>query len=235
QEIPNARVVRWDKPFNFSSACDFGAEHAEGEYLLFLNNDTEVITPSWVEDMLGYAQQEGVGAVGCKLFYPDRKLQHAGIILGVGGVPPTPGIAGHFFPAFIDIPPQDPAQQLYIGGTRNFAAVTAACIMVSTHKFKAVGGFDPIFKIAFNDVDFYLKILEKGWRNVYLPHVQLYHYESVSIGQLGSKQRDPELFNKEIQLMLTKWNDLIQNDPYYHPDFRRDIASARLKILGFSV
>jgi glycosyltransferase involved in cell wall biosynthesis len=108
------RVVKWNKqPFNFASACDFGAEKAKGDYLLFLNNDTEVISKTWMGDMLGYAQQKDIGAVGCKLFYPvDRKIQHAGIILGVGGQDGTPGIAGHYFPAFIDSPPQDPTQPL---------------------------------------------------------------------------------------------------------------------------
>lgn len=223
------RIVKWKKEFNFSGACNLGAKNAKGSYLLFLNNDTEVITETWVEDMLGYAQQEGAGAVGCKLFYPDKKLQHAGIILGVGGQDGTPGIAGHFFPAFVDNPPQDPGQQLYAGGTRNFSAVTAACILVAAEKFNIVKGFDPIFEIAFNDVDFCLKLFEKGWRNIYLPHVTLYHHESVSIGQPGSKQRNLEVFAKEINLMLKKWGPLIENDPFYHPDFRRDVASARLK------
>ncbi len=224
------RVVKWHKkPFNFASACDFGADKSKGEYLLFLNNDTEVITKSWIEDMLGYAQQKDIGAVGCKLYYPDRKLQHAGIILGVGGQNGTSGIAGHYFPAFIDHPPQDPTQPLYIGGARNFTAVTAACVMVSKKKFDDVRGFDPVFRIAFNDVDMCLKLYDKGWRNVYLPQVTLYHYESISVGKPGSKQRDLGVFEKEINLMLKKWGALIENDPCYHPAFRRDIASARLR------
>lgn len=227
----NTQVVKWSgTPFNFSSACNFGAKTAKGKYLLFLNNDTEVISPDWIESMLGYAQQKEVGAVGCKLYYPDRKIQHAGIILGVGGQNGTPGIAGHFFPVFIDQPPQDPSQLLYIGGTRNFTAVTAACVMVSKENFNKVKGFDPIFQIAFNDVDFCLKLYDKGLRNVYLPYINLFHYESVSVGQPGEKQRDLDVFTREIQLMLDKWGDLIDNDPFYHPEFRKDIASARLKI-----
>jgi O-antigen biosynthesis protein len=224
------KVVKWSKKFNFAAVCDFGAQQSKGDYLLFLNNDTEIISPTWVEDMLGFAQQEGIGSVGAKLYYPDRKIQHAGIILGVGGQNGTPGIAGHFFPAFVDTPPQDPSQQLYIGGARDFAAVTAACVMVSRHNFDLVKGFDPVFQIAFNDVDFALKLLSKGLRNVYLPQVELFHHESVSVGQPGSRQRDLKVFAEEIQLMLKKWGPLIENDPYYHPDFRRDIASARLKI-----
>lgn len=224
------KVVKWTEIFNFASACNFGAGEAKGEYLLFLNNDTEVITPTWVEDMLGYAQQKEIGAVGCKLLYPDGKLQHGGIVLGVGGMNGTPGIAGHYFPAFTENPPQDPAMLTYVGGTRNFTSVTAASVMVSSNKFKKVNGFDEKFRIAFNDVDMCLKLFDKGWRNVYLPHVKLYHHESVSVGQPGSKVRDLDEFDKEIKMMLSKWGTLIKNDPYYHPEFRRDIASARLSL-----
>lgn len=228
---PTLNVVKWEeKPFNFAAACDFGADHAKGEYLLFLNNDTEVISESWLQDMLGYAQQKDVGAVGCKLFYPDGKLQHGGIILGVGGQNGTPGIAGHYFPGFRENPPQDPAQLTYVGGTRNFTAVTAAAIMVSKAKFDSVKGFDPKFQIAFNDVDFCLKLYDKGLRNVYLPHVTLFHHESISVGLPGSKVRNEDQWAQEIQRMIDKWGPLIKNDPFYHPDFRRDIASARLDV-----
>ena len=230
KEWPNIKIVKWnEKPFNFASACNFGAKESSGDYLLFLNNDTEVLTDTWLEDMLGYAAQDQIGAVGCHLLYPDGKLQHGGIILGVGGQNGTPGIAGHYFPAFVDTPPQDPAQLVYVGGTRNFTAVTAACVMVSRDKFSEVEGFDPIFQIAFNDVDFCLKLFDRGYRNVYLPHVTLYHYESISVGLPGEKQRDLKVFDKEIKLMLKKWGKLIENDPFYHPEFRRDVASARLK------
>ncbi len=226
--FPDFKLLKWKKTFNFSAVCNYGAKDSTGEYLLFLNNDTEVISPSWIEDMLAYAQQEEIGTVGCKLLYPDNKLQHGGVILGVGGMNDTPGIAGHYFPVFIDEPPQDPAQQLYVGGTRNFTAVTAACVMVEKGKFNSVKGFDDKFRIAFNDVDLCLKIYDKGFRNVYLPHVKLYHHESVSVGQPGSKVRDIGEFDKEIKMMIKKWGSLIKNDPFYHPSFRRDIASARL-------
>ena len=226
---PKMQVTKWKKEFNFAAACNLGADKAHGDYFLFLNNDTEVISPDWIQDMLGYAQQEGVGEVGCKLYYPDRKIQHAGIILGVGGQDGTPGIAGHFYPAFIDNPPQDPAQLTYIGGTRNFAAVTAAVVMVEKKKFYQAKGFDPSFKIAFNDVDLCLKLYSQGYRNVYLPHVELYHHESISVGQPGQKHRDLTVFAAEIDMMLSKWGSLIENDPFYHPEFRRDIASARLR------
>ena len=150
--------------------------------------------------------------------------------MGVGGQKGTPGVAGHFFPAFKENPPQDPGQLLYDGGTRNFAAVTAACLMVSKMKFNEVKGFDSKFRIAFNDVDLCLKLLKSGYGNVYLPHVELFHHESISIGKPGAKQRDLDVFAKEINMMLKKWGKLIADDPYYHPEFRRDIASARLKV-----
>lgn len=232
-QLLNLKVVKWNKAFSFSSACNIGADQSKGEYLLFLNNDTEVISPHWIDNMLGYAQQKGIGAVGCKLYYPDGKLQHGGVILGAGGDENTPGIAAHFFPAYKEKPPQDPGQLLYDGGTRNFAAVTAACLMVDKEKFKSVGGFDPKFRIAFNDVDFCLKLLKAGYRNVLLPHVQMFHYESISIGKPGKpgmQVRDLAVFSKEIELMRKKWGDLIANDPFYHPEFQRDgVASARLK------
>jgi len=226
------RVLKWQEEFNFSSVCNYGAEHAKGEYLLFLNNDTEVISRDWVKNMLGFAQQDGVGAVGCKLLYPNGLLQHGGIILGVGGDPAhgTPGIAGHFFPAHYNNPPQDPMQNQYLGGTRNFTAVTAACIMVKRDRFKHVKGFDPGFKIAFNDVDFCLKLFTAGYRNVFLPHVNLYHHESISVGTPGTERRDNSLFLHEINKMHDKWGQLIDNDPFYHPEFRKDNATARLKI-----
>ncbi|MDQ3075853.1 MAG: glycosyltransferase family 2 protein [bacterium] len=223
------KILKWEELFNFAAVCDYGAKLASGKYFLFLNNDTEVISHSWIEDMLGYAQQKDIGAVGCKLLYPDGKLQHAGIILGVGGRDGTPGVAGHFFPGFIENPPQDSMLQLYVGGTRDFTAVTAACVMVSKEKFERVKGFDKDFRIAFNDVDFCLKLYTLGLRNVYLPHVQLFHFESVSVGQPGSKVRDLKEFSKEINMMIRRWKPLIENDPYYHKEFRRDIASARLK------
>lgn len=229
----NFKLVKWTKEFNFAAVCDMGAEKAKGDYYLFLNNDTEVISPTWIEDMLGYAQQKEVGAVGCKLLYPNGKLQHGGIILGVGGLHGTPGIAGHYFPAFAENPPQDLAQLLYTGGTRNFTAVTAAVVMVEKKKFWQVKGFDPNYRIAFNDVDFCLKLYAAGYRNVYLPHALLFHHESISVGAPGSKVRDVAEFDKEIKMMLSSWKDLIENDPFYHPDFRRDVASARLDVSKF--
>lgn len=232
KKLSNFKVLDWhNKPFNFSSVCNFGAGKASGQYLLFLNNDTEIISKDWIEGLLQFAQQAHVGAVGCKLLYPNGKLQHSGVILGVGGSGPTPGVAGHLFPAYRDHPFEDWHQLLYAGGVRDFSAVTAACLMVSKTKFNKVNGFDSRFQIAWNDVDFCLKLRQAGLYNVYTPHVKLYHYESVSVGAPGSANRDLDVFNKEIAMFGNKWGwDYINNDPYYHPEFRKDTANVRLKL-----
>ncbi len=225
------QVVKWGKPFNFAGACNFGVAAAKGEYLLFLNNDTEVISQNWIHELLQHAQEEHVGAVGCKLLYPDSTLQHAGVVLGIGGLNGTPGVAAHVFPAYQDSPVEDSVQPLYIGGVRNFSAVTAACVMVARRKFEKVQGFDPEFQIAFNDVDFCLKLIKEGWFNVYTPYAKLFHHESVSVGVPGSAGRDIATFEKEIQLMGKKWGwDYIGNDPYYSPHFRKDTANFRLAL-----
>ncbi|HSX14782.1 MAG TPA: glycosyltransferase [Candidatus Saccharimonadales bacterium] len=227
----NFKQIQWNDEFNFSDVCNFGAQSASGEYLLFLNNDTEIITRDWVQGLLQFAQQPHAGAVGCKLLYPNHTLQHAGVILGVGGNNQTPGIAGHFYPAYQDNPPEDSTEALYIGGVRDFSAVTAACVMVSKTKFNKVGGFDGKFKIAWNDVDFCLKLRKEGLFNIFNPYVKLFHHESVSVGVPGSKHRDLNLFNQEIKLFGEKWGwDYINNDPYYNPNFRRDTANARLSL-----
>jgi GT2 family glycosyltransferase len=229
-KFSNMKLLKWEKEFNFAAVCNYGAKESAGDHYLFLNNDTEVITETWVEDMLGYSQQKDIGAVGCRLYYPNGKVQHAGIILGVGGQNGTPGIAGHYFPAFSENPLQDPAMLLYAGGTRNFTAVTAACVMIEAKKFNKVKGFNPKYRIAFNDVDLCLKLHTAGFRSVYLPHVKLYHYESISVGLPGSKVRNVEEFGREIKMMLDSWSGLINDDPFYHPEFRRDLASARLEL-----
>ncbi len=231
KQHPKTRVSHWDKPFNFAAVCNYGAEQAKGSYLLFLNNDTEVITPNWIEGMLEHAQRPEVAAVGCKLLYGDGKIQHAGVVLGIGAFKTTPGVAGHLFQGYIDSPPSDPYQNIYTKGVRNLSAVTAACLMVAKDRFDKVKGFDPKFRIAFNDVDLCLKLRSQGWCNIYTPHVELYHYESVSVGKPGSDERDMKELIKEARIMGERWNwKFLSNDPYYNPNFRRDTADARLKL-----
>lgn len=215
------RVEKWTKPFNFSAVCNFGASKARGKYLLFLNNDTEVITSNWIEGLLGLAQQSHVGAVGCKLQYPDNRIQHAGIILGDGGFPDTPAIAGHIFGGW-DNGLEDQYKIMFTEALRDSSAVTAACLMVSAEKFTAVKGFDESFKIAFNDVDFCLKLRAKGYYNVYVSYVRLYHHESVSVGRVEKSNRDIEAFKDEHRRMAQKWGDAtFENDPFFNRNYVR--------------
>ena len=170
---PKIRVIEWKDEFNYSAINNFGVRHAKGEYLLFLNNDIEVINSDWLGEMLSNCQREEVGAVGAKLYYPDNTVQHAGVIVGIGGVAGSVfvglkrGYTGYMHRASIQ---------------QNLSAVTAACMMVKKSVFEEVGGFEEELKVAFNDIDFCLKIREKGHLIVYDPYVELYHYESKTRG-----------------------------------------------------
>jgi O-antigen biosynthesis protein len=195
------RVLRFNEEFNFSKLNNFAAREATGKYLLFLNNDTEVITREWMTAMLEWCQQAEIGAVGAKLIYPNQTIQHAGVVLGLGGV------AGH---ALAGLPKDTPTYFGVSHMVRNWAAVTAACMMVRREVFDAVGGFDEKLKVAFNDVDLCLRILQQGLRNLVTPFAQLYHYESASRGF----SLDPQ----EVGYMKRTWGALLENDPYYNPN-----------------
>ena len=195
------RVLQFSEEFNFSRINNFAVRHASGKYLLFLNNDTEVISPEWMTSMLEWAQQPEIGAVGAKLIYPNQTIQHVGVVLGLGGV------AGHPLTG----EPKDTARYFGVGQmTRNWAAVTAACMMVRREAFEAIGGFDEELKVAFNDVDLCLQLLRRGLHNLVTPYAQLYHRESASRGYT----LDP----KEVGYMKSKWGALLENDPYYNPN-----------------
>ncbi len=207
-KIRGVKVLDVNEEFNFSKINNLGAKEASGEYLLFLNNDTEVITSDWLERMLGYAQQEHIGAVGAKLFYEDNTIQHAGVVLGYG----LEGVAGHIFSG------QEPTHTGYFGSLEvpyNYSAVTAACLMISKIKFKKVDGFDEELKVAYNDVDLCLKLIKKGYYNVYLPNVQLYHYESKSRGVDDTEEKIKRL-SREIDVFKKRWGQYIKNDPFYN-------------------
>ncbi len=197
------RVLDYDHPFNYSAINNHAVTHAKGEYLLFLNNDMEVVNKGWLSAMLEHAQRPSVGAVGARLLYADGKLQHGGVVLGIGGV------AGHAFKYM----PGDHFDYYFglPGMIRNVSGVTAACLLMRKSVFMEVEGFDEKdLKVAFNDVDLCLKIRKKGYRIVYTPHASLYHYESVSRGL----ELDPD----EPRHMLTKWGKTLENDPYYNPN-----------------
>jgi len=191
-----------------------------------LNNDTEVITPDWIENMLEHAQREKIGAVGAKLYYPNNLIQHAGVVLGINSGLGT-GIAGHAFKGSPKRIQGFPVQKDVI---RNYSAVTAACLMIKKDKFLEVNGLDEKFRIAFNDVDFCLKLREKGYYNLYTPYVELYHYESVSVGTPEAKTRDTTEFNKETQMMYEKWNGLLLNDPFYNENLTLKSEDFAIKI-----
>ncbi len=204
-------VTHKQKGFNFSAICNDGASMAKGEYLLFLNNDTEVITPNWIEELLMYAQREDVGVVGCKLFYPDNTIQHAGVVIGAGGV------------AGVVIPHIDYRNDFVC----NYSAVTGACVIVKKTLFETVGGFDEtLFKVAYNDIDLCLKIRALGKLVVYTPFAQLYHYESKS---RGIDSVNDARFRQEMQDFVSKWIPEGYQDPYYNPNLSLEHNDFRLK------
>lgn len=207
------KVVTWENEFNYSAINNFGVQHATGEYYILLNNDTEIITETWIEEMLGNCQRKEVGICGAKLYYPDNTIQHAGVIVGMGG------IAGHVFMNF----PRDAIG--YFAKCKlqqNLSAVTAACLMVRKDVFEQVGGLEEQLKVAFNDIDFCLKVRKAGYLVVYNPNVELYHYESKSRGKEDTVEK-MKRFNQEIAYMQTTWKDILENgDPYYNSNLALD-------------
>jgi len=223
---PKINILKWGEKFNYSSVNNYGVENSKGEYILLLNNDTEIITPDWIEGMLEHAQRQEIGAVGVKLYYPNDLIQHAGVVLGINGGLGT-GIAGHAFKGFPKTIQGFPVQKDVI---RNYSAVTAACLMIEKKKFKEVNGLDKKYRIAFNDVDFCLRLREKGYYNIYTSYVELYHHESVSVGTPEAKTRDTKEFSKETQMMYEKWNGLLLNDPFYNKNLTLRSEDFAIKI-----
>lgn len=221
------KILNWKKEFNFSQVCNYGAVSSQGEFLLFLNNDTRVISSDWIESMLEHAERKEIGAVGCKLLYAGDKIQHAGVILGMknrkAGIR---GIAGHIFRGL----PDHYFKSHLIDSVRNYSAVTGACLMISREKFNKVGGFDQKFRIAFNDVDFCLKLIKAGYLNIYTPYSVLYHFESLTIGQIGDKRRNVKEFKKEVNEMYKRWKEIIDNDPSFNINLAKDAENFSIKI-----
>ncbi|MDO4905647.1 MAG: glycosyltransferase [Lautropia sp.] len=199
------RIIRADIPFNFSKLVNLGAESSRGEYVVLLNNDIEIIQADWIEEMLSFACQDGVGCVGARLWYPNGTIQHAGVVLGMGGV------AGH---PHIGTPKGSPG---YFGRAvvhQVYSAVTAACLMVRKSIYEEVKGYDEALQVAFNDVDFCIKVREQGYRNIYTPFAEFIHHESASRGSdlVGEKRAR---FVSEVELMTQRWAWAFQNDPAY--------------------
>ena len=209
ERYPRVRVLTWEKEFNYSAINNFAAEEAQGEYLLFLNNDVEILTPDWIEEMLQNCQQENVAAVGAKLYYPDDTIQHAGVVLGLGG------IAGHIM---CRASREDPGYFGRMISVQEISAVTAACMMVKKSEFDSVKGFDETFQVAFNDIDLCMKFRAAGKKIIFTPYAELYHYESKSRGLEDTPEKQFR-FDKEVKRFQEKWaQQLEMGDPYYSPN-----------------
>ncbi|MBP9995733.1 MAG: glycosyltransferase family 2 protein [Lachnospiraceae bacterium] len=223
-ESKKIKIVKYEGEFNYSKVNNLGVNYADGEYIILLNNDTQVITVNWIEEMLMYAQRKDVGAVGAKLYYPDKTIQHAGVVIGLG----AHRTAGHthYGKSYENLG--------YMGRlcyAQNVSAVTGACLMVKKHLYSQLCGLDENFEISLNDVDFCLRLRAKGYLNVFTPFAELYHYESISRG-LDNSGANAERYNKESEKFRTKWAAVLEaGDPYYNPNFTLDRSDYSVKIV----
>jgi O-antigen biosynthesis protein len=208
-KAPQIQILRIDAPFNYSALNNAAVKVAKGELIGLVNNDIEVISPDWLEELVSHALRPGVGAVGARLWFPDGTLQHGGVVLGLGGV------AGH---VHMGIGRDQLGYQGRAALTQNLSAVTAACLVVKKSIFEAVGGLnEQDLAVAFNDVDFCLRVREAGYRNVWTPFAELYHYESASRGYEDTPEKQ-QRFSKEVAYMHQRWGKLLQTDPAYNPN-----------------
>lgn len=215
-------IVSFDKEFNYSEANNFGVRYATGEYYILLNNDTEVISPAWIEEMLMYAQRDDIGAVGAKLYFPDHTIQHAGVILGLG----PHRTAGH---AFSKVDGENLGYMGRLYYAQNVSAVTAACVMIPRRVWEAVNGLDTSFAVAFNDVDLCMRIRQMGYLIVWTPYAELYHYESKSRGSENTPEKKKR-FESEVQRFRERWEkQLKEGDPYYNPNLTLERADFSIK------
>ncbi|WP_237057868.1 glycosyltransferase family 2 protein [Microbulbifer sediminum] len=205
---PRVRVLRYDAPFNYSAINNFGASHARGEIIGLVNNDVEVITPGWIEELASLAQRPENGCIGALLYYPDDTVQHAGVVLGLGGYAAhshrgSPrGSQGYF-------------NRLKV--RQNLSAVTGACLFVRKELYEQVGGLDESYTVAYNDVDFCLRVQEAGYLNVFTPFAELYHHESKTRGQEDTPEKVAR-FDQEKARLSDRWSALLERDPYYNPN-----------------
>ena len=222
EENEKIRVIKYpDKGFNYSRIINFGVKNCDSEYVLQLNNDTELLTPDWLQKFIGYAQREDVGAVGARLYYGDKSIQHAGIVVGICG------LAANMLPGL------PKGVHAYFGKDcliQNVSAVTGACLFAKRSIYEEVGFMDEEnFVIAFNDVDFCLKIREKGYKIIYNPYIELMHYESKSRGYENTPEKQ-ERFERESNNFKNKWKEVIEKgDPYYNPNLSLTTADYAVK------
>lgn len=213
KQHPQIKIFHYDNSFNFSKINNYAVSKIDSPYVLFLNNDTEVITSEWLSAMMEHAQRSTVGAVGGKLIYPNNRIQHAGIILGMKGHSNQSGSAGHAHKHLLN---KDPGYFSNPHIIRNYSAVTAACLLIRRDLFREIGGFNEDLAIAFNDVDLCLKIRKKGFYIVYTPYAQLFHHESYSRGLEDTKEK-LERFEKEKEILRHYWSEVIdRGDPFYN-------------------
>ncbi len=205
---PRVRVIKYDKPFNYSAINNFAVAQVDADIVGLLNNDVEVISPGWLEEMASHAIRPDIGAVGAMLYYPNSTIQHAGVILGFNGV----GVH-----AYADRPRGWLGMMLRGQLLQNYSAVTAACLLIKRDIYLEVGGLDEKLVVAYNDVDFCLRVRAKGYRNLWTPYAELFHHESATRGSdMDSEKR--ERFDREVALFMERWGDFIKHDPAYNPN-----------------
>ncbi len=217
-ESGKVAVLRYDAPFNYSAINNHGVKHARGEIIGLLNNDLEIIHGDWLNEMVSHAVRPGIGCVGAMLYYPNETIQHAGVIIGLGGV------AGH---VFRDFPRGTEGKSNRARLVQNYSAVTAACLVVRRAIYEQVGGLDETLAVAFNDIDFCLKVRAAGYRNLWTPFAECYHHESASRGAEDSPEKH-ERFRGEVELMLARWKDIIAHDPAYNPNLTLELTDYTL-------
>ena len=224
KDHPRIRVIVWEREFNYSAINNFGAEAAKGDYLLLLNNDTEVISPDWMQEMLMFAQRSDVGAVGAKLYYPDHTIQHAGIGIGIMH------LAGHYHRHF---PGDHPGYMSRLSYAQNMSAVTAACMLVPRKVYEEMRGLDEGYSVVFNDVDFCLRIRRAGYLIVWTPFAELTHYESISRGSDEDTPEKRAFFIRETKKFQTQWNRILsEGDPYYNVNLTRKKEDFSPRVTG---
>lgn len=208
RDAGNVRVIAYDAPFNYSRMNNHAVRETDGELVALVNNDIEVVEGDWLGEMVSHAIRPQTGAVGAMLYYPDDTIQHAGVIVGLGGV------AGH---VYVGMPRGYPGQHHRARLTQNLTAVTAACMLVRRSVFDEVGGLDETFEVAFNDIDFCLRVASRGYRSVWTPWAELYHHESATRGYEDSPAKKAR-FNGEVNRMIERWGEALRWDPAYNPN-----------------
>ncbi|MGK5085599.1 glycosyltransferase family 2 protein [Bdellovibrionota bacterium FG-1] len=206
---PRVRILPYDAPFNFSALNNWGVQQARGKIIGLLNNDLKVISPGWLKEMVSNVLRPEVGCVGAKLYYPNNMIQHAGVILGIQG------LAGHSHRGYLRSEPGFMGRAVI---AQALSAVTAACLLVRREVYEQVGGLDEErFAVAFNDVDFCLKVREAGYRNIFTPYAELYHFESATRGSDSTPENRPR-FEREAAALREKWGEQLKQDPAYSPN-----------------